>query len=138
MQRKILISAAFLTAAVFCAKAQSIRVLNSCYIQPKTFVFVEADAYSTPIKSYTIKSYCPQLQYPDFKVDNVGNYEFDNLPVSDDEEWNWFIETNGKTTKKGTIKNRQLEVQLGEKDRLTIMISPIQEPSTQTVSADKF
>ena len=127
MRKLIIISIAVL-AIIFSAKAQSIRVLNSCYIEPKTFIFNETDAYGKKLKSYTIESYCPQKQFPSYRV-NVGNYEFKNLPISENEEWSWFIERNGKTFKKGTDKDL-FWIQLGENDRLTILIYSTQSDNT--------
>ena len=120
--KKIILSAAFL-AAMFSAKAQSIRIFNSCSVKESRIVnFVRADRYSNVLQSYAIGSVCPNLEMPINRLE-TGNYEFYNLNIQDNEEWFMVLEKNGESVRREPLTKKGFWLPLGPGERLTITIA---------------
>lgn len=122
MFNKLFIAALF-AASPFTAKAQSIKIVKTCG-EPTTIVqFVQTDAYSNPIKGYSVGSQCVTQEFPNYYL-GVGNYEFKNLPIPEYEEWFCEIKEAGKLVKKGFLTRKEFDVVLKEDMTILIIIAP--------------
>jgi hypothetical protein len=120
--RKLTVTALFL-GALFCAKAQSIKIIKTCG-EPQTVVnFVEVDAYSQVVKQHHTASQCATQEFPKYRLE-VGNYEFRDLVIPDGEQWFIEIKQGNSIVKKGFLSLNHFEVLLKEDMSIAIYISP--------------
>jgi hypothetical protein len=120
--RKLTVTALFL-GALFCAKAQSIKIIKMCG-EPQTVVnFVEVDAYSQVVKQHHTASQCATQEFPKHRLE-VGNYEFRDITIPDGEQWFIEIKQAGKVVKKGFLTLNRFDVVLKDDMTILILISP--------------
>ena len=124
MKKNVILTAALFAAmSITSAKAQSIKFFNSCREKSRVINFTKTSAYSEVLKTLTIGSWCPNQQMPKYRLE-LGNYEFNDLNIKDDEEWILVVEDEKtrKTIKKEILTPKGTWVVLQENQVITIAI----------------